>query len=80
MARTIKKPTTTTGATEGAANPQNEPIGGDASALPDALVLIAPYAYFDEDDVAHGWAAGDHVTDATEIALLVKAGARFKTP
>lgn len=49
-----------------------------ATTLPASITLIAPYAYFDAEGVAHGWAQGDTVTDASEIADLIARGARYK--
>jgi len=42
------------------------------------VVLDAPYAYYDDDDVLHSWQADQKVTDQTVIDELIKRGAPLK--
>lgn len=50
----------------------------DVDVLPTSLTLAAPYAFYDDAGEMHQWLAGQTVSDATEIALLVDRGAIFK--
>ncbi len=57
---------------------ETEITDDDVDVLPTSLTLAAPYAFYDDAGAMHQWLAGQTVSDATEIALLVDRGAIFK--
>lgn len=50
----------------------------ELDALPVSAKLAAPYAFYDDENQLHSWAAGQIVTDHAELALLVGRGAIFE--
>ena len=57
---------------------ETEITDDDVDVMPASLTLAAPYAFYDDAGEMHQWLAGQTVSDATEIALLVDRGAIFK--
>ena len=49
----------------------------DATDLPQTATLAAPYGFYDDDGSYLSWAAGQVLTDAAEIAMLIERGAVF---
>lgn len=45
---------------------------------PTSVTLAAPYGFYDDNGVLQFWAAGQTVTDAEQIALLISVGAVFE--
>lgn len=64
-----------TPAAPAAARPAPRAAAAKAPPPPAPVRLTHPYGYFDDEGGFHTWSAGEIVTDADEIADLMKRGA-----